>query len=68
VRRTGDRSCGIHVADLAEVPVVDRSCEVLDPVTEEVLAEVRDFDPAEITPADLLAKVERWQSELDGGE
>jgi len=38
----------------------------LDPATEEVLAEVRDLDPAAITPADLLAKVERWQSELDG--
>ena len=37
-----------------------------DPDREEVLAEVRDLDPAAITPADLLAKVERWQSELDG--
>jgi len=36
----------------------------LDPAEADVLAEVRDLDPAEITPAELLSRIERWQSEL----
>jgi DNA mismatch repair protein MutS len=31
----------------------------------DVIAEIRDLDPAEITPAELLSRIERWQSELE---
>jgi len=39
--------------------------DALDPSEREVLAEVRDLDPAEVTPADLLARIEAWQGELE---
>jgi len=31
----------------------------------DVLGELRDLDPAEITPSELLSRIERWQSELE---
>jgi DNA mismatch repair protein MutS len=37
----------------------------LDPAEADVLTEVRDLDPAAITPAELLARIERWQSDLE---
>ena len=37
----------------------------LDPAAEDVLAEIRDLDPAEITPAELLSRIEDWQSDLE---
>jgi DNA mismatch repair protein MutS len=37
----------------------------LDPAAEDVLAAIRGLDPAEVTPADLLARIEDWQSELE---
>ncbi|MFB6296745.1 MAG: DNA mismatch repair protein MutS, partial [Halobacteriales archaeon] len=36
----------------------------LDPAEREILEELRDVDPAEVTPADLLARIEHWQDEL----
>jgi DNA mismatch repair protein MutS len=36
-----------------------------DPAESDVLAEIRDLDPAEITPAELLSRIESWQSDLE---
>jgi DNA mismatch repair protein MutS len=43
--------------------VEDRAREV--GADAEIIAEIRDLDPAEITPAELLSRIERWQSELE---
>jgi DNA mismatch repair protein MutS len=43
----------------------DEEGERLDPSEADVLSELRDLDPAGITPAELLSRIERWQSDLE---
>ncbi|MFB6297203.1 MAG: DNA mismatch repair protein MutS [Salinirussus sp.] len=43
------------------------SRQTLDPATASVLEELRGIDVTETPPVELLAKVQEWQEELDGG-
>ncbi|ELZ92577.1 DNA mismatch repair protein MutS [Haloferax volcanii] len=59
---------GSAEADRAETGSDSESEPALDPETEAVLDELQSTDVNDTSPLDLMAKVQAWQSKLDGGD
>uniref|UniRef100_UPI0005B21E08 DNA mismatch repair protein MutS n=1 Tax=Haloferax sp. ATB1 TaxID=1508454 RepID=UPI0005B21E08 len=63
---TGNGSVGA-LADAGSETEADAAA-ALDPETEAVLDELQSTDVNDTSPLDLMAKVQAWQSKLDGGD
>jgi len=67
--RTADGGAVASGDDAEETTAGDEAGEShgagLDPAEADVLDDIRDLDPAEITLAELLSRLERWQSDLE---